>query len=76
MLSIIAQQEVAFTLNRWAKEAAMYFCNLAQQEGCQFQNVVYPTGLKMVRASVGSECAEVPLRQAKQLRAAGYKLVC
>jgi hypothetical protein len=73
-LSITAKNEIAFTLTRWAKESAMHFCRLARQ-GATFSNVVYPTGLKAVIAQVGAEKAEVALITAKQLRAAGYKVV-
>lgn len=67
-------KQVQFTINRQAKEAAMYFCRLAAK-GATFTNVVYPTGLKMVRAEVNGERAEVALCAAKQLRAAGFKVV-
>ena len=72
-LSITTRREVAFTIARWNKEAAMYFCRLAAK-GASFTNVVYPTGLKMVRAEFGGERAEVGLSVAKQLRANGYKV--
>lgn len=72
-LSITTRREVAFTIARWNKEAAMYFCRLAAK-GASFTNVVYPTGLKMVRAEFGGESAEVALSVAKQLRANGYKV--
>lgn len=72
-LSITTRREVAFTIARWNKEAAMYFCRLAAK-GASFTNVVYPTGLKMVRAEFGGERAEVALCVAKNLRANGYKV--
>ena len=72
-LSITTRREVAFTIARWNKEAAMHFCRLAQA-GAEFANIVYPTGLKMVRAEVNGERAEVALCVAKQLRSAGYKV--
>jgi hypothetical protein len=72
-LSIDTRREVQFTLARWSKESAMHFCRLAQR-GAQFTNVVYPTGLKMVVADVNGERAEVPLHQAKKLRAAGFRM--
>ena len=72
-LSITTRREVAFTIARWNKEAAMYFCRLAAK-GANFTNVVYPTGLKMVRAELGGDRAEVALSVAKQLRAHGYKV--
>ena len=45
------------------------------RRGAEFQNVVYPTGLKTVKAVLGAEVAEVKLPVAKQLRAAGFKVV-
>ena len=73
-LSITTRREVAFTIARQTKEAAMHFCRLAAK-GAAFTNVVYPTGLKMVRAELNGERAEVVLCAAKQLRAAGFKVV-
>jgi len=72
-LSITTRREVAFTIARWNKESAMHFCRLAAN-GATFTNVVYPTGLKMVRAEANGERAEVALCVAKQLREAGYKV--
>lgn len=72
-LSNATRREVAFTIARWNKEAAMHFCRLAAK-GAAFTNVVYPTGLKMVQAEVNGERAEVDLNVAKQLRANGYKV--
>ncbi len=71
-LSIDTRREVQSKLQQWNKEAAMHFCGLAQR-GARFTNVVYPTGLRMVIAEISGERAEVPLRQAKELRSAGYK---
>ena len=71
----ISRQAVAQRIALWDREAAGYFCRLATREGVQFTNVVYPTGLKMVRAEVGTEKVEVKLPVAKQLRAAGWKVV-
>ncbi len=67
-------KQVQFTIARQAKESAMHFCRLAAK-GATFTNVVYPTGLKMVRAEMNGERAEVALCAAKQLRAAGFKVV-
>ncbi len=73
-LSITTQREVAHTIARQSKEAAMHFCRLAQT-GAEFSNVVYPTGLRTVIATARGEKAEVALCAAKQLRAAGFKVV-
>jgi hypothetical protein len=73
-LSITTRREVAFTIARWSKESAMHFCRLASNSAT-FTNVVYPTGLKMVRAEANGERAEVSLCVAKQLRANGYKVI-
>jgi len=70
----VSQAAVKATLDRWASESAIYFCRLAQQ-GCEFQNITYPTGLNMVRATRGAESAEVPLQQAKVLRESAYRCV-
>ena len=69
---------VEHKVTQWNKEAALHFCRLAQRDTARFQNVVYPTGLKMVRVSchVVGEAAEVHLRQAKELRANGFKVIC
>ena len=71
------QRDVQAKCQQMGKEAAMHFCRLAQRDGARFENVTYPTGLKMVRVShyLLGEAAEVPLAQAKQLRRAGFKLV-
>ena len=76
-LSIETRREVQFKINQWAKESAMHFCRLAQRDGARFENITYPTGLKMVRVShhLLAEAAEVDLRTAKMLRANGYKVV-
>lgn len=63
---------VQIKLAQMSKVSAIHFCQLAKREGVEFVNVVYPTGLRMVKASVGTESAEVPLRQAKALRADGF----
>lgn len=73
-LSIDMTRAVKFTMDRWNKEAAGYFCRLARK-GASFTNVVYPTGLKMVRAQFGDEHVEVELSAAKKLRADGFKVV-
>jgi hypothetical protein len=69
----ISRQEVAQRLALWDKEAAIYFCRLAQR-GAEFVNVVYPTGLRMVKATIGRETVEVKLQVAKQLRADGWRI--
>lgn len=53
---------------------AVHFCQLAKREGVEFVNITYPTGLRMVKASAGTESAEVPLERAKTLRADGYTI--
>lgn len=73
-LSNETSREVQFTIARQAKEGAMHFCRLATKSAA-FTNVVYSTGLKMVRAEANGERAEVALCVAKQLRAAGFKVV-
>lgn len=77
-LSRDMQKMVQSKMNQWGKEAAMHFCRLAQRDTARFANITYPTGLKMVRVSchMVGEAAEVPLHQAKELRANGFKLVC
>ena len=72
----ISRQAVNQRLALWDKEAAIYFCRLATRNGVQFTNVIYPTGLKMVRAEVGGEKVEVKLAAAKQLRADGWRIRC
>ncbi len=57
----------------WDKSSAIHFCLLAQK-GATFENVVYPTGLKMVKAILGNSTAEVKLNIAKQLRSDGWKI--
>lgn len=73
-LSIDLRRDVEAKLSQWGKESSMHFCRLAQRETAQFTNVVYPTGLKMVRVHCPrlAEAAEVPLSQAKQLRRDSY----
>ena len=76
-ISTDTKREVQFKLTQWGKEATMHFCRLAQRDGARFENVTYPTGLKMVRVShwLVGEAAEVPLRQAKELRKNNFKFV-
>ena len=76
-LSIDIRRQVESKIGQWAKESAMHFCSIAQREGARFENITYPTGLKMVRVShyLLAEAAEVELRTAKMLRANGYKVV-
>jgi|VirMetMinimDraft_7_1064189.scaffolds.fasta_scaffold177423_2 hypothetical protein len=71
----ISRQAVAQRLALWDKTAAIHFCRLAQA-GATFENVVYPTGLRMVKATLGKHVAEVKLSAAKQLRADGYRIRC
>lgn len=71
----ISRQAVAQRLALWDKEAASYFCRLAQH-GAEFTNIVYPTGLRMVKATLGRETVEVKLAVAKQLRADGWRIRC
>ena len=73
-MTYIIQQAIANRITLWDREAAGYFCRLARR-GADFQNVVYPTGLKTVKAVLGAEVAEVKLPVAKQLRAAGFKVM-
>lgn len=73
-LSIDFTRQVQFKLQQWSKESAIHFCRLAKR-GANFTNVVYPTGLKTVIAEHNGERAEVMLRAAKELRAAGYKII-
>lgn len=68
-------RQVQFAITRHANESAMHFCRLAQRDNVTFTNITYPTGLKMVCAEQGGEKAEVQLRIAKELRAAGYRVV-
>jgi hypothetical protein len=72
----ISRQAVAQRIALWDTEAAIYFCRLATRPGVTFTNIVYPTGLKMVRAAVGNEKVEVKLPVAKQLRADQWRIRC
>ena len=71
----VSQQAVAERIALWDRGAAIHFCQLAQK-GATFTNVVYPTGLKMVKATLGNSVAEVRLPVAKQLRADGWRIRC
>jgi hypothetical protein len=69
----VSRQAVAERIALWDKGAAIHFCQLAQK-GATFQNIVYPTGLRMVKATLGGSTAEVKLNVAKQLRADGWRI--
>lgn len=77
MISRDLANQVQSKLRQWDKESAMHFCRLAQIHGSRFENLVYPTGLKMVRVSnpTLAEAAEVQLSVAKQLRRDGFRVI-
>jgi hypothetical protein len=74
-MTYISRQAIAERVALWDKGAAIHFCQLAQK-GATFQNIIYPTGLRMVKATHGNSTAEVRLRVAKQLRADGWRIRC
>ena len=74
-MTYISRQSVQMRIKLWDDSAAIHFCQLAQK-GAAFANVTYPTGLKMVRATVGKSTAEVRLAVAKQLRNDGWRIRC
>ena len=55
------------------KASAVQFCRLAQN-GATFENIIYKSGLRMVRATLGNHKVEVTLFSAKQLRADGWRI--
>ncbi|MBU3721220.1 MAG: hypothetical protein FGM22_10845 [Burkholderiaceae bacterium] len=60
------------TLARWDKEAAMHVCSMMRQGG-EAYTYVTPTGLKLVRVSLGrDEKADVNPVVFEQLQANGW----
>ena len=69
----ISRKAVADRLALWDREATIQFCGLAQK-GAQLNTVVYPTGLTLVRATLGADKAEVAPQVAEQLRADRWRI--
>lgn len=69
------KQMVANKLNQWEAGNAMYFCQIMQKGGT-YEKVQYPTGLVMLRASIGAEAAEIKIQTAKQIRRSNWTIAC
>lgn len=67
-------RQVAAKVLQWHSESALYFCRLAKCQGAEFVVVEYPTGLRMMRVSCGSESAEVPPGVADTLARSGFRV--